>query len=77
MSNANRGVADSDGTELVRKHATKTHKTFGRLKLMVMYILLWAFGYTSEKVRLSLVLKGYSRGTQWIQWVLKDDHARA
>jgi hypothetical protein len=62
MSNANRGVAD--GTELVRKHATKTHKTFGWLKLVVMYILLWVFGYTSEKVRLSLVLKGYSRGTQ-------------
>ena len=75
MSNANRGVAD--GTELVRKHATKTHKTFGWLKLVAMYILLWVFGYTSEKVRLSLVLKGYSRGTEWIQWVLKDDHACA
>ena len=75
MSNANRGVAD--GTELVRKHATKSHKTFGWLKLVVMYILFWAFGYTSEKVRLSLALKGYSSGTQWIQWVLKDDHACA
>ena len=61
MSNANRGVAD--GTELVRKHAAKTHKTFGWLKLVVMYIVLWAFGYTSEKVRLSLVLKGYSMDT--------------
>ena len=44
--NAHRGVADSTESGRGRKHAAKTHKTFGWLTMVVPYLLFWAFGST-------------------------------
>ena len=44
--NAHHGVADGTESGRGRKHAAKTHKTFGWLTMVVPYLLFWAFGST-------------------------------
>ena len=48
--NADRGSADGIESGRGRKHAAKTHKTFGWLTMVVPYLLFWAFGSTKRCV---------------------------
>jgi hypothetical protein len=46
--NADRGSADGTESGRGRKHAAKTHTTFGWLTMVVPYLLFWAFGSTKR-----------------------------